>query len=490
MVYSLTQRLSDKDWNRSTARHLLNRAGFGIPVERIGQIEKQGPRRAVQLMLAGQPGSDPVKPPDWLGDVQTFRQLRKEFKDLNQEQRRKRRMQKRRQERQAIERLKIWWLKRMLTSHHPLQEKMTHFWHGHFATSAKKVKSSFYNYDLNQTLRQHALGNFKTLLVKVSQSPAMLRYLDNQQNRKGHPNENFARELMELFTIGIGNYTETDVKEAARAFTGWTVRKGAFFENHRQHDDSLKTFLGHTGHFNGYDIIDILCQQSAMMEFICRKLWEFFVYENPDEEVIHQLTQKFQQSRFELKPLLETMFTAREFYSPRAVRRQIKSPAQLLVNLIDQLDINLDDARQKFLTRALKQMGQDLFFPPNVKGWPGNRAWINSNTLLARYNLPAYLLYGQRAGQAATSRAKLHKGPFDAGTFFAQFKDATAHETINRLNEHFHGVPMDKNQTATLLVAIHPQANVNLIIPDSVKSQKRLIGVIHLILSSAEYQLC
>jgi uncharacterized protein (DUF1800 family) len=474
MVYHLTKYITDDNWNRSTARHLLNRAGFGVSFDLIDQFETMGPRRTVNWLLQGHPGAVGVKEPDWLGEEQTFQQLRKEFKDLDQEQRRQLRKQKRREERQSIERLKIWWLKRMLTSNHPLQEKMTHFWHGHFATSAQKVKSAYFNYDLNETFRQNALGNFKTLVIKVSQSPAMLRYLDNQKNRKGHPNENFARELMELFTVGIGHYSEMDVKEAARAFTGWMVKDGSFFENRRQHDDGPKIFLGHKGYFDGYDIIDILSKQKAMKEFICRKLWEYFVYEKPDDTVVQQLTLKFKQENYELKPLLKTIFNSKEFYSSRSVRQQIKSPAQLLVNLMDQLDIDLDNARDKFLIRAMKRMGQDLFYPPNVKGWPGNRAWINSNTLLARYNLPNDLLYG----------------PFDAKSFFARCEGKTVDQNIRWLNDYFIGMEMDQDQRAALRAAIHPQAGSKMIVPEPAKSHKRFIGVVHLILSSAEYQLC
>lgn len=473
MAIHLSKIIREKDWNRSSARHLVNRAGFGLNSDLVDQLEALGSRKAVNLMLAGQRGRDPVAEPDWM-DETPFEDMRQAMKGLDEDERRKLRRQKQKAERKSMGQLKIWWLKRLLSAHHPLQEKMTHFWHGHFATSARKVKSSAQNYELNEIFRRYGMGDFRTLVIKVSQSPAMLRYLDNLQNKKGHPNENFARELMELFTVGIGNYSEKDIQESARAFTGWGVRRGEFYYNQRQHDEGEKTFLGQRGNLDGYDIIHILCQQKATNEFICRKLWEFFVYETPDEAVVQQLTMKFAQGGYVLGPLLKTMFNSKEFYSTRAVRKQIKSPAQLMVNLLDQLDIDLDQARTQFLSRAMGQMGQDLFYPPNVKGWPGNRAWINSNTLLARYNLSNTLL----------------NGSFDGQTFFAPFENKTAQETIRLLSDRFHGMQMNGHQRKTLLAAIHPQARGDLVIPEAKKSQKHLTGVVHLILSSAEYQLC
>jgi uncharacterized protein (DUF1800 family) len=494
MKTSLTQKLDENDWNPSTARHLLNRAGFGGPRSLIEKMESMGFKRAVLYLTHPERVTDNIQEPDWLVESESFREMRSQFKDLDRDQRKKRRRMMRHEQRQAVERLKSWWLKQSLVTTRPLQEKMAHFWHGHFATSARKVRSSQMNYKLNQVFRKEGLGKLKTLVTHVSQSPAMLQYLDNRQNKKGHPNENFARELMELFTLGIGNYSEQDVQEAARAFTGWTIRDGSFRENDRQHDNGIKTFMGRTGNFDGYDIIDILSEQEAMIRFISLKLWEYFVYEKPDEETVDQLVFHFKRSRFKIAGLLQTIFSSSEFYSVRARRRSIKSPAQLMINLVDQLEIDTENTRDKLMAVAMRGMGQDLFYPPNVKGWPGNRDWINSNTLLTRYNLPSYFLYGNTGRNKKSGRKnsgnRRNKGPFRNEHFFEPYAGRPAGEVVDTLIDRFIGEPLDSDQRQALLEAIHPNATESLRLPEGRKSAKRLTGVVHLILSTAEYQLC
>ena len=490
--------LGQSGWNRKTARHLLNRAGFGVPLERVDQLEKMQLHKAVNELVKTEKEDDSFKEPEGLIPMSSFRELRESYRKMDADERRKMSMMKRRQERRAVDGLKSWWVDRILHTKYPLEEKMTIFWHGHFATSAQKVRSSTINYNLNRIFRDYGLGNFKTLVTQVSQSPAMMIYLDNRRNVKGRPNENFARELMELFTVGIGNYTEEDIKESARAFTGWTSgRDGRFVFNQRQHDDGKKTFLGHTGRFDGYDIIKILCERPVMAEFMSKKLWEYFVYENPDEKLVKQLAVEFRRAKYEIKPFLRKIFLSREFYSDRAMHQQIKSPAQLLVNLVDQLQLDSKKVPQRLFQFAMRSMGQDLFYPPNVKGWPGNRAWINSNTLLTRYNLGAFILYGR--GQIGSGRGRSMAPavrssglsvPFNANTFFERFENKTAGQTIDMLANHFVGKSLDQEQRKVLLSAIHPDASESLRIPKSSKSRARLLGVVHLILSTAEYQLC
>jgi len=490
MKISLTQKLDENDWNPSTARHLLNRAGFGGPRSLIEKLESMGFKRAVLYLTHPERVTDNIQEPDWLVESESFREMRSQFKDLDKDQCKKRRRMIRYEQRQTVERLKSWWLKQSLVTTRPLQEKMAHFWHGHFATSARKVKSSRMNYDLNRVFRKHGLGNFKTLVTQVSQSPAMLQYLDNRKNKKGHPNENFSRELMELFMLGIGNYTEQDVQEAARAFTGWTIRDGTFQENSRQHDTGSKTFMGRTGNFDGYEIIDILCKQEAMIRFIAHKLWDYFVYDNPNEETINALVFHFKRSQFKISSLLQTIFLSSEFYSDRAMHRNIKSPVQLMINLVDQLQVNTEDTRDKLISMAMRGMGQDLFYPPNVKGWPGNRAWINSNTLLTRYNLPSYFLYGETGKKRKDNPKRRNNAPFRDEPFFEKYAGRPAGEVVDALVDHFIGRPLDHGQRRLLLEAIHPQASESLVLPEGSKSAKRLTGVVHLILSTAEYQLC
>lgn len=384
-------------WDADAARHLLNRAGFGVPPASISRLMEMTPDEAVAAFVDYEKYPDTAQAPDWIGEatdpMEMMGQMRREMEGIPDEERQRIRNMLQREEREDVQRLQMWWLDRMCHTERPLEEKMTLFWHGHFACSAEKVKQGAWNYDLNQRLRRNATGNFKTLVVDVGRSPAMLRYLDNMQNRKGRPNENWARELMELFTLGIGNYTEEDIKEAARAFTGWTVRDAEFVFNQRQHDDGVKKVLGKSGRFNGIDVIEIILGQPAAARFICTKLWRYFAYEDPEPEVVEGLAATFAGSKFELKPVLRQIFSSEGFYSARARGSMIKSPAQLVAGLQVQLDAELSD-RPPLPILAMRAMGQSLFYPPNVKGWDGGRAWIDTNTLLIRCNFANYLVSG------------------------------------------------------------------------------------------------
>ncbi len=380
-------------WDAARARHLLNRAGFGGPPSAIPRLAAMKPGDAVAVFVDYERFADQLPAPDWLPEEVDFRQLRQMASGLTEQEREALRRQKTRESRDAMDRLQVWWLDRMCHSQRPLEEKMTLFWHGHFATSAEKVREPRLNFDLNQVLRRNATGNFRTLVTEVAKSPAMLRYLDNQQSTKTKPNENWARELMELFTLGIGHYTEQDIKEGARAFTGWTMRGGKFTFAAQQHDFGPKRFLGASGNFNGDDIIRIILSQPACARFICAKLWRFFAYENPEPEVVDGLADTLRESGYELKPVLRRIFLSRAFYGDRAVWTQIKSPAQLVVNLQQFLDAPISE-KPPIAQLAMRAMGQSLFFPPNVKGWDGGRAWINTNTLLVRCNFANYLVSG------------------------------------------------------------------------------------------------
>ncbi|GIX43758.1 MAG: hypothetical protein KatS3mg130_0166 [Candidatus Sumerlaea sp.] len=263
-------------WDTQKARHLLNRAGFGIPPSAVRRLASFPPEEAVRSFLDYERFPEPNTPPDWLPEALDFPTLRARTQGMTEEQRQQFRRERERANRDALLRLQRWWFDRICRTQRPLEEKMTLFWHSHFAVSAQKVRSARLNYQLNATLRRHATGNYRTLLQEVSKSPAMLEYLDNRQNVKGNPNENWAREFFELFTLGIGNYTESDIKEAARAFTGWTARGELPVFVARRHDDGIKTIFGRTGRFSGDDVIDLTLAQPACAEFICAKLWRFF----------------------------------------------------------------------------------------------------------------------------------------------------------------------------------------------------------------------
>ncbi|RSK37146.1 DUF1800 domain-containing protein [Hymenobacter metallilatus] len=290
--------------------------------------------------------------------------------------------------REAFYAMNTGWLKQMATSPAQLREKLTLFWHGHFACQVRRPDAALH---LNNTIRQLALGKFGELLLAVSKEPAMLQFLNNQQNRKQHPNENFAREVMELFTLGRGHYSETDVKEAARAFTGWGYdAQGAFVFRERQHDDGPKTFLGRTGNFGGEDVLKIILEQPACAEFITTKLYRFFVNDVPNPAHIGPLARAFFQSGYDVRYLLERMFSADWFYEPANVGTRIKSPVELLAGIKRTLGLQLVDDRPLIVFQ--KALGQTLFQPPNVAGWPGGRNWIDSSSLLYRLQLPAVLL--------------------------------------------------------------------------------------------------
>jgi uncharacterized protein (DUF1800 family) len=285
-----------------------------------------------------------------------------------------------------------WWLDRMLATPAPLQEKMTLFLHGHF-TTAEGVKG-IYGLDVieqNELLRKYALGNWKALTHDVARDRAMLKYLDNAHSLKAHPNENFARELMELFTLGIGNYTEADVRESARAFTGFTFARatGKFYFNERQHDDGEKTFLGHTGNFNGDDVIDIIFAQPAAAQFFAAKLLAFFVYSDPEPELIDAVAALIRKNDFEMLPVMSTLLRSRVFYSDRAYRALVKSPVEFVIGTYQLFGIT---QTAPGVLVALERMGQVPFRPPSVKGWDGGAQWLNTQTILARENFVSSLM--------------------------------------------------------------------------------------------------
>jgi uncharacterized protein (DUF1800 family) len=282
--------------------------------------------------------------------------------------------------------LNLEWLKNMCTTQSAFREKMTLFWHGHFACRSPLPQ---FAQSLNNDLRQNGIGKFSDLLTIVSKSPPMLQFLNNQQNKKSSPNENFAREVMELFTMGRGNYSEEDIKNAARAFTGWRFNlKGEFEFVQRQHDDGPKTFLGKTGNFNGDDILDIILQNPATAGFIVRKLYKYFVNETIDDDICNHLAKNF-QADYDIGRLVYNIFRSSWFYDEKNVGTRIKSPIELLVNLQRTIPIQTADPYAPLFVEKI--LGQVLFFPPNVAGWKGGKEWIDSSSLMFRVSLPGFI---------------------------------------------------------------------------------------------------
>ena len=293
--------------------------------------------------------------------------------------------------RENIKELNQLWLSEMISSKAQLREKMALFWHGHFAC---RVVNSDFQQELLHIIRTNALENFGELLKAVSRTPAMIQFLNNQQNRKSHPNENFAREVMELFTLGRGNYSETDVKEAARAFTGWGFDlNGQFVFRKFQHDDGIKTVLGKTGNFDGNDVLNILLGQPQTAQFIARKIYRFLVNEKVDEKKLAVITDVFRKSGYKISALLDAIFSSDWFYDEQNIGAQIKSPVQLLAGIRRSLPMQLENESVQLLIQKI--LGQVLFFPPNVAGWPGGKSWIDSSTLMFRMQLPLFLASGE-----------------------------------------------------------------------------------------------
>ncbi len=368
--------------NKLKNLHLLWRASFGPTTEQLGDLTRLTPQKYYKTLVKAS-----EKEPAFISVADDA--LIKAYEDLQDPEKRKEysEMQRRdvnRMQLAAIRQLNLRWFKEMVTTQAQLREKMAFFWHCHFACRNNNV---FYNQLLLHVFRQYSLSDFGTLLKEVSKSAAMLYFLNNQQNRKGRPNENFARELMELFTLGRGHYTEKDVKEAARAFTGWTAdRQGAFAFKKSLHDMGKKTVLGQTGNYTGDDILDILLNHKQTARFITRKIYTFFVNDNVDENIVNQLAEQFYNSGYNIAALMETIFTSDWFYNPQNIGTKIKSPIELLAGIQRMIPMQLDN--DNALLNLQRILGQQLLYPPNVAGWPGGKSWIDSSTLMMRLRIP------------------------------------------------------------------------------------------------------
>lgn len=355
-------------------KHLMCRAGFGPRLDQIDILESESTDKMIKSMLSERPFVKiEISSTTDDNDYQTIAKL-------DAEQRKK----ANKRNRALIFDLNQKFLNEMVTSDDQLREKMAFFWHGHFAARVQNAKS---NEQLINVIRDHGLKNFKNLLFQVSKSPAMLQYLNNQQNKKGHPNENFAREVMELFTMGRGNYTEDDIKESARAFTGWgfNMTDGFIFRKN-QHDNGIKRFLGKSGNFTGDDILNIILDQKSTAQFITVKIYKFFVNEVVDQEIIKGLSDSFYYSGYDLRNLMHDIFTSDWFYEPNNIGNRIKSPIELIVGIMRILPMQIGNMES--LLAYQKLLGQVLFSPPNVAGWPMGKSWIDSSSLLLRMQLP------------------------------------------------------------------------------------------------------
>ena len=368
-----------KTWTRRDAIHLLWRTQCGATTAEIDRVVEEGLAVAVDRLI--EPQSEEEK------FDRTESVLRQSARASG-----------------GIDALKNWWLYRMLYTANPLAEKMALFWHNHFATSNQKVRSAKHMAAQNQLIRQHALGSFSEMLSGMARDVAMLKWLDSNSNRKRQANENFAREVMELFTLGVGNYTEHDIKEAARAFSGWHVRNEKFWFNKLQHDDGVKEVLGRKGKLGGDDVLEVCLAQDACPRFLATKLLKTFVVANPNTATIEALAGNIRASGFDMGKVMRTLLSSEVFFAERSRRALIKSPVELVVGAYRALG---NRAKLPQSVRLMAELGQNLFEPPTVKGWEGGRLWINATSMLQRSNFAADLLSGDTYGRIAKPKSSI-----------------------------------------------------------------------------------
>ncbi|MCF2218239.1 DUF1800 domain-containing protein [Chryseobacterium sp. PS-8] len=357
-------------------KHLLWRAGFGPGINQLEDLHKKDIKSLINdlfkeetFLYINYDTPDIAETGDYMMNDQTPAEKKKEMQRIS---------------RQQNEELNLNFLDKMVNSKEQMREKMAFFWHGHFAS---RVVNPKFNRQILNVIRKNALGNFKDLLFEVSQAPAMLNFLNNQQNKKDHPNENFAREVMELFTMGRGNYTEKDIREGARAFTGWgSDKEGNFKERKNLHDEGSKTFLGKTGNFTGTDVLNIILEQKATAKFITTKIYKFFVNENVDENIVKSLSESFYQSGYDIKKLMMDIFSGSWFYDKKNIGSRIKSPIELMAGMMRSLPMTIQNPENLIVYQKL--LGQMLLYPPNVSGWPNGKSWIDSSTLMLRLQIP------------------------------------------------------------------------------------------------------
>ncbi|UZR98704.1 DUF1800 domain-containing protein [Chondrinema litorale] len=408
--------------NQKEVQHLYWRAGFGGTYKEITKYTGKSHQDAVNDLFKKTVSFKPLKleVPIKQGEVK--------MKDLSVDE--KKEFQK--TNRTNIRQLNFDWIQLMVNDEGVLREKMAVFWHNHFACMSGQ---SVFTINYLNTIRKHALGSFKEMLFAISKEPAMLQYLNNQQNRKKSPNENFAREVMELFTLGRDNYTEKDIKEAARAFTGWGFNNiGEFVFRERQHDDEPKTIFGNTGNFNGDDVLNMLLENKQTAQHITRKIYAYLVNDKLNEKQIQSLAKTFYESDYNIQTLLEEIFLSKWFYKNENIGTRIKSPIDLLVGIQKSFHIKLNDSKPAIYVQTV--LGQRLLYPPNVSGWDEGKSWIDSSTIIVRTKLTQMLLLS----------GAIDILPKESGDDFELFKNA---KKLRKINSQL-DVNAFKNEFATI----------------------------------------
>ena len=528
---SLLSPLPKNQFDAYKAAHLLWRAGFGGTWDEALALARAGMDAAVNSLFDF--SHDPAPQPACAMQPEDDKTFNERVKKLTDAGRKTAQEARRKSEDDNITELKFWWLDRMLESSAlaantgavyrsgpaivppaPLQEKLALFWHSHFASSFNdKIERTYPMWQQNEMFRENALIPFPDLLKQVIRNPAMLVWLDNAQSRKEHANENLAREFMELFSMGVGNYTENDVKAAARCLTGYSVDRDTwtFQFNKDAHDTGVKTYLGQTGNWDGDDMVRIICAQDAPARFMAKKFLTYFVYDNPEPALVDEAATLYRSQGYSTAKFLSTLFRSELFYSTKAADSIVKSPVVLTIGALKSMRVKIPE--KKVLTDSLRLMGQDLFFPPEVNGWVGGAAWINSNMLLIRYNFANYLLngvspedfkvYNQKTDGETEVRRKFvesQRSPNEiAWSPRQQLKDSGDERTLfstadiaNYYARQFlqRAIPPPLLAQLQAFIEIDAAGGHRSMTLDDSNFDERIKGLVHLIMSSPDYQLC
>ena len=492
--YSLSP-IVDRKFGLTEARHLLWRAGYAGTPAQVRDLQAKGLDAAVASLIDYQaidvsslpePGMDAqILHPKTREEQQQLREARRQNDNDTIDAFRKVDQEARAADRKQFFALRQWWLQRMFDTPRPAEERLVLLWHGHFASSYRSVNDAYMLQQQQELFREHANGSFADLARGIVQDPAMLRYLNNDRNNKNRPNENLARELMELFTVGVGNYSENDIKEGARALTGYGIDDDSFRLRTNQHDAEAKTIFGQTGPFDGDDFVELLLRREACTKFVALKLYDYFVADVGDvydavptdrRRVIDAIAQRIKQSEYDLRPVLTMLFKSQHFYDDQVVGRKIKDPAQLLVGTVRSLGT---PTRQiGALIETMGAMGQSLFEPPTVDGWDGGRSWINTSTLFVRQNLCTYLISGKHPAK----KFKPGEIDFEPAQLLADLTDRSPAVVVDYFVDHLVGVhtPEPRREPLRKFMAERKKGVTN----DS------LVALLCLITAMPEYQLC
>lgn len=475
------------------ARHLLARTAFGASPRQVASIHELGLKAAVDFIVDFHTTDDShistptfdanIIQPRSAEDRMATAMARRENDKDKLDRLRADYLQRQAEDLVQMRRIERWWLSRMIESPRPLEEKLTLLWHSHFATNHRTIHDSWLMYQQNQFFRKNAPGNFADLAMGIIRDPAMIRFLNNDSNRKSRPNENLARELMELFTLGEGNYTEADIKEGARALTGFSVEDNDFVFNQRVHDGAAKTILGQRGTHTGEDFVRILLTRPQCPLFVARKIYRHFVGdigvdpEPAQQAVITSLARLLVGNRYELRPVLKSLFMSQHFYDPAIIGAMVKSPVQLLVGTIRSLETPPRD--NETLCDALAMMDQKLFDPPSVAGWDGGRGWINTSTLFVRQNVALFLIAGKLPYADDWTRDDAR---YDPMFLLEGVPSPTPAAAVDRVVSIMVGEGVPAGRREPLLAFMKSQGNT--------VTRESMLGLVLLVAAMPEYQLC